>query len=151
MNRPQISLSEQHAFNDSLRRRETSISALQSNPLLSNRPARSKGSESELHNLHTWPAFNFWKTKGAEKLYSLLFQNILTVSVAYTLAAAPSAVDGRTCLPFCTSHTHGWLSLLLSLCPCVCLSHTKKKKNTHTGMRSQVEQEKVLQRRSALF
>lgn len=56
--------------------------------------------------LHRRPAFNFWKTKGAEKLYSVVFPKTLKVTVAYRLAAAPST-DGWTFLPFCTSHTDG--------------------------------------------
>lgn len=62
---------------------------------------------------------------------------MLKVSVAYELAAAPSA-DDRTCLPFCTSCTHEWLfPLLLFLRSRVCHTRTK----WHTGAHSQVEQE----------
>lgn len=83
-----------------------------------------QGSQSDwmsLATLHTRPAFHFWRTKGAVKLYSAGFLSPVKVSVAYLLTAAPST-DSRTRLPFCTSHTHGWLSPLLSLCPPVSLS-----------------------------
>lgn len=68
--------------------------------------------------------------------FDLFFAGVLEVSVAYELAAAPSA-DDRTCLPFCTSCTHDWLFVSVSpCCVCVCMCVALAQND------SQVEQEK---------
>lgn len=85
--------------------------------------AHSRGSGwMSLCELQTRPAFNSWKTKGAEKLHSLVFLNILRVSVAYVLAAAPST-GGRACLPFCKK-SYTWMTLPLCVLVSVFLTRS---------------------------
>lgn len=95
----------------------------------------------DIHNLR------LGRLKVQKSFYLLYFSNILEVIVAYMCTAAPST-DGQTCLPFCTSHTHGWLSLFVPVSSCLSRSHKEKKIRRHAfagGVGT------VLQRRAAPF
>lgn len=69
------------------------------------------------HDRHLTPG----RPKVQKQLHSLVSLNILRVSVAYALAAAPST-DGRACLPFCKK-SYTWMTL--PLCVLVSVSLTQ--------------------------